>query len=332
MSVHAPVLTLTVATDKPYYYPRDNVTIYGNLTLDQVPVTDGVVGIQVKNPSGQTLTFRTETTGTPPATAPYVKIQSIIPCDSSGGQKDSFTRGSLAYFKITVTNYDIDPRKTLVTVSTYYSDNTPFCYSSFGCNLQPQTTTDVILSLPIPQEAILGNSAAYGNAYSGLPESGGWPYCTEASTTFLITDGGSLSLTTPKQESGASTTLQVNGNYNITFKLAPQAKTGNYMIYVTSRYWAEETFNTTTFAVKLLGDFTGPGYPPASPPDGVIDFNDMCYFVDSFIAQYYPPPGTVNPKCDLTGPGYPPASPPDGVIDFNDMCYFVDSFIAQYYS
>jgi hypothetical protein len=316
VSVHAsPALTLTVTTDKPEYYPNENVTIYGNLTVDETPVTDGLVAIQVKNPSGQTLMFRTEITGTPPSITPYVAVRSIIPCNSTGGPKDSFGRGTLAYFKLIVTNYDIDPRRALMTVSTYYSDNVPFCYSSFECELVEKTTTSIIFCLPIPQDATLGNSTAYGNAYSDLPENGGWPYCTEKSTTFLITsEGFSLSPTMSEQTNQLATTLQLEGNYNTTFKLSWETGAGDYAIYATSRYYGEEIFTNTTFSVKLQGDFDG---------DGDVDFTDL--FVTMIGTYYYNywNEGTYDPKADFDG---------DGDIDFTDLfIYMIGTYYYNYW-
>jgi hypothetical protein len=307
--VHAsPTLTLTVTTDKPYYHLKENVTIYGNLTLNETSVTDGLVAIQVKDPSDETLMFRTQTTGTPPSATPYVKVRSIIPCDSTGAPKDSFQRGSWAFFKITVTNYDIEDWRALMTVSTYYPDNAPFGGYSLEVTLLGQTTQPFWESIWIPSDAPLGNATSYGNAYSGLPELGGWPFCTEASATFLITDGGALSSTTAsKQSSQPSTTLQVNGNYNTTFKLSLSFSAGNYAIYVTSRYWAEEVFNTATFEVKLLGDING---------DGKVDYLDDRIFGRAYIA--YGQTGEYDPRCDFND---------DGKIDYLDDRIFGKAYV-----
>jgi len=79
-------------------------------------------------------------------------------------------------------------------------------------------------------------------------------------------------------------------------------------------------------------DFTGPGYPPPTAPDGKIDINDQMYFVDAFFSQFAipPPAGVIPAKCDLTGPLYPPLSAPDGTININDQMCFVDAFFTQY--
>jgi hypothetical protein len=254
-------LTLTVTTDKPTYYSKENVTIYGILTQNGALVPDGLVAIQVQDPKGQTLLIRTTTTGAAPPETPYVKVRSVIPCDSTGGPKDSFERGGLAWFTITVTNYCIESRPALLTVNIYDSSNTPIAYDSTGPQPigghepgEPPTTSVAILCVEIPEAAALGNATAYGNVYTDWPSSNGWPYCTEVSAPFQITNGGS-------SQSITTTTPQANGDYNLTFQLPAQSKAGNYAIYVSSRYYGEETFNSTTFQVCLLGDL-GSGPPP----------------------------------------------------------------------
>ena len=292
-----PQLTLTVTTDKTSYYPEENVTIYGNLTLDGSPVTDGLVAIQVKNPKDQTVTIRTKTTGTPPSGTPYVGIRSLVPCNSTGGPKDSFRRGALAYFKLIVTNYDIEPREMLITVNTYYPNNVSFSLASFKSTLEGLTTVTVMLCIPVPGDAILGNSTAYGNAYADWPSSNGWPYCSEASATFEITNGGFF------QSTGTITqqtiTGQVNGNYNLTFQLAPQAEAGNNTIYATSRYYGEEISISTTFQVKMLGDVNG---------DGKVNYKDLYLLLIAYGSSEEDP--NYNPEADFNR---------DGKVNYKDL-------------
>lgn len=249
-------LTLTVTTNQPAYYRKENATICANLTQNEIQVLDGIVAIEVKDPSTQTLIIRTATTETPPSATPYVRILSIIPCNSLGNPQESFERGTLAYFKSTIKNYDIEPREILITVNTFDRNSMPFSLAGLRTTIEGQTTSSVILPIPIPEDAPLGNSTAYGNAYTDWPSLNGWPYCIEVSTTFTIVSAGSLSFTTiPEQQNLFSANLQINGNYNITFQIGPKAPAGNYTIYATSRYLGEETYNSTKFRVRLLADF-----------------------------------------------------------------------------
>jgi len=316
----SPTPALTVTTDKPAYYPKENVTTYGNLTQDGAPVPDGLVAIEVKDPKDQTLVIRTTTTGDAPPETPYVKVRSVIPCDSTGGPKDSFKRGLQAWFNLTITNYDIQPRNVCLTVNIYDSSGTPRGYDSILVpNMAGPSTSYAILCVLIPEEAALGNATVYGNVYTRWPSLGGWPYCTEESSTFLITNGGSSSFTTTtalKQKTEFSTTMQFNGNYNNTFKLPPRAAAGNYIIYVTTRYLGEEASSNTTFKVILIADFDG---------DGDVDGWDGIYFVDAYVDYWTPPVGEVTDpdywRCDLDG---------DGDVDGWDGIAFVDAFVEYW--
>lgn len=292
-------LNLTVTTDKPVYDPRENVTIYGNLTQDGILVTDGLVGLEVKTPKGQTLITRILKTGTENPPTPYIRLWSVIPCNSTGGPKESFTRGALAYFKLTITNYDIfEPRQTLATVNTYYTDNTPFCLASFKANLTEGTTTIVVLSIPIPQDAPLGNSTVYGNAYTNWPSLGGTPHCEEVSANFLITSSGSYQSTTVANQNQPEAALQVNGNYNTTF-LLPFDISGNYTTYVSSDYQGEKIIGSITFKVNLPGDVND---------DGIVFWQDLLAMLLAYGSKEGDP--NWDPRCDFNH---------DGIVFWQDL-------------
>lgn len=297
-------LSLTVTTDKQAYYPEETVQIYANLTSDGTPVTDGLVGLQVQTPTDTLLIIRTMTTGTVPPTTPYVEVRSVIPCNSSGDPKESFKKGTLAYFKITVTNYDIQPREALMTISTYDPNNTSFCSESIQTMLKEQWTSTFIISVPIPEDATTGNATAYANAYTDWPKLAGTPYCPEKSSTFQIINGELSQATTATTKNKATTTLEVKGSYNTSFRLAPRARAGNYTIYVSSRYFGEETFNNTTFRVRQLGDIND---------DGKVDYQDLFLFRQAYIYEY-------NPDADLNH---------DGEIDYQDAFIFRQIYVES---
>jgi hypothetical protein len=65
----------------------------------------------------------------------------------------------------------------------------------------------------------------------------------------------------------------------------------------------------------MIGDLTGPEYPPGSgqkPPDGACDMRDV-----AMVAKYFGetvPPAVAN--CDLTGSAF---GVPDGEINMRDI-------------
>lgn len=88
-----PGLDITVKTNKQKYYASEIVQVYGNLTLDEAQVTDGLVGLQVQNPQDNLMVIRTLSTGNPPPETPYILLEYVAPCDQIGDPKFSFRRG-----------------------------------------------------------------------------------------------------------------------------------------------------------------------------------------------------------------------------------------------
>lgn len=299
-----PALNIIVETDKQQYYAKDIVQVYGNLTLDGVPVTDGLVGLQIQTSKDKLLTIRTLSTGNPPPETPYVLIEYVFPCDSSGNPKFSFQKGELAYFKLSIVNQDIEPHDVLMPFVTYYNDSTPF--GSAAAQVRPLNpglpASTFLTSIPIPSDAIVGTATVYANAYTDWPKLAGTPYCSEVNATFQITDSTFEAGQTTQNQ---LTILQSNEtvNFNTTLRLAKTAPPGNYTVYVTSRYLGESTFGNTTFQVLILGDIN---------LDGVINYKDASLFRQAYLNGY-------NPLADLDF---------NGVIDYRDASIFRQNYIG----
>ena len=301
-----------MATDKQTYYRnlRENVTIYGNLTYNETPVTDGLIGLEVRDPLNRPLTARVRNTGTTPPTTPYVWIISIVPCDVDGNPKESFPRGTAAYFQIKVINYDQHDRPVRVTLNVYDQNNIPLGRTEdVFKEMAPQEIMTFTAPFPIPDDATIGIATLYANVFTDWPSSYGWPYDEESSADFLITEGCCpLATSLPKTQLQALTS-NVTGSCNVTFQLPRKTPTGNYTIYATSRYMGQEAFSNATFTVLLEGDFDG---------DGDIDISDIRYFCRAFIK--YSETGECDPRCDFDD---------DGDIDINDIRYFSKAYRNQ---
>ncbi len=321
--IHAsPTTSIIVTTDKQTYESGEAVTAYGNLTKDGIPVTDGLVGIEVRDQKDNLVTIRTVTTGTEPSITPYVEVLSVIPCNETGGLQESFKKGNInIYFKVTGVNHDIEWRTALITVRAHTPDNIPYSGWSVADfplaprpspHDPPQPFAVGPISMPIDMSVPTGNWTVYANAYTDWPreqiEPGihGTPYCMEVSASFLITNG-------EPPPPPAPPTNQTNGNYNLTFQLSRTANEGTYAIYTTSRYYGVETFNSTTFEVipwYMKADFDA---------DGDIDEDDLWHFCGAFI-EYWKT-GVKDPLCDFDA---------DGDIDEDDLWTFCEAFIEYY--
>lgn len=296
-----PNLILKCTTDKPFYSRRELVHVYGNLTLGNLPVTNGLVSILVKNPNGNYILIRTVNTGTNPQN-PLVEVRSVYLCDLNGNPKPEVTKGSLAYFKTTLSNYDVVTHNVLATIDLYDKNNTVLCLVSSNLPIPARSTTSFIISAGIPSWASSGTATVFASVLTDWPENGGTPYCPEMSASFTIADRPEGSkLCTPNGN---------QGNYNLTFRLPPRCPVGTYVVYSTSRYNGITALNSVTFLVKQPGDFDG---------DGDVDYKDIFIFIDTYIAYWAQNPW--NNEADLDY---------DGDVDYLDVFAFVDAYIRYW--
>ena len=283
-----PALGITVGTDKQKYYIKETVQVYGNLTLDGELVTNGLVGLQIQNSKDKLILIRTLSTGNPPPETPYVLLEYVVPCDSEGNPQSSFKRGNyqFAHFKISVANLDTaEPREVLLTIITYYGDNTPFGFASIQTTISAGSNPSFIVSIPLSEDSVLGSAMVYANAYTDWPQLGGTPYCSEVNAAFQIIDDALGAAQTSQSLPLRIQQANETANYNTTFKLPRMTPYGNCTAYVTSRYFGESTFNSTTFKVYILGDLGG-GLPPQFFLfDGIVDGKDKALFLLCYKGQ-----------------------------------------------
>jgi hypothetical protein len=121
-----------------------------------------------------------------PVEALFINVTRILPCDQNGQPINTFTEGTIAYLKITVSSNSINPEALLLTVNTYdFAANTIGVISFEGPTAPGETT--FLLGSPIPIGVRIGTATVYVNALTNWPQSGGVPYSPERSTTFQIT-------------------------------------------------------------------------------------------------------------------------------------------------
>ncbi|MEM2105375.1 MAG: dockerin type I domain-containing protein [Candidatus Bathyarchaeia archaeon] len=289
-------LEITIETNRNAYYRGEIVQVYGNLTLDGEPVTDGLVAVEVNDARGSPLIIRTLNTGTQPQMAWYVYIGTIFTSDQQGNPRSDFYRGELLYVNITVVNNDVEPRHTLVTATALDKDLVPMGTASVEATIPGRTYTRYIVSIPVPTDAAIGTATIYVNAYTEWPMLQGVPYCPERNTTCnIVSTSGSASATTTTTQ----TIQQASQGYNLTFKIPRQIPVGIFTAYVSSIYQGLTAFNSKTFQVKMLGDVNG---------DGRVDYWDLYYLGKSYGKQQDDP--QYNPEADFNR---------DGKINFLDL-------------
>jgi outer membrane protein assembly factor BamB len=122
--------------------------------------------------------------GTIKITSP-VWIKEAIPCNQTGGTKDTFLRGALAFFKVALNSTALIPQNTLITINLYDNSSITIGVASIQTPIMPGIST-IIFGLPIPMWTEIGTATVYANCYTDWPSQGGFPHCPEVSATLEI--------------------------------------------------------------------------------------------------------------------------------------------------
>jgi len=302
---YASVLEIPITTSSDTYDLGEEIVVIGNLTLDGEPVSDGLVTVQVNDPTNQTILIRTLSTGTDPPKPWIIEILDFFACDQLGNPKYSFKRGGNAGFKVTVRNNALSTYSVKITIYVQYSNSIPFTFFViFEGTIDAQQTISIVTwPVSIPSDAPLGETSAYANALTDYPISNGYAYSPEKKANFQITATSSTTNSTFYKNSETYTTS--TGVFNVTFGTSPHGGVlGNYTAYASSKYSYWLIKNETTFKTILIGDITG----SYEIPDGKVDIKDLSTVSKAFGS--YPGHPKWDPRCDLNG---------DNIVDIKDL-------------
>ena len=295
--VYSSTLRISVATNKPTYNLGENILISGNLTLDETPVPDGLVIVEVDDPRNDAIVIRTRPTG-PSVTGPW--LINIVEIDV---EPDIVRRGDTATFEITLTVVGLSAQDVTVALYIQYSNNVSFTLilPAWEGTLYPGLPWTTTISRQIDEYAPLGTATVYASAftYQKLPKNGAFAYCPEYVTTFTITGS------TAGSSSQTGNPTSENGTFGFTIAtLGMGGMLGDYAVHACSYYSHILILNHTSFKVELKGDITGLG----GVPDGKVDMKDIAVVAKAFGSE----PGEPgwNPIADLY---------PDGKIDMKDV-------------
>ena len=290
-------LEIAATTNKTLYNLGETIQISGTLTLNGSLVPEGLVAVQVNDPSNRIVVMRTLPTPLPPANLTF-EIVEVLPIDWQGNPKDAFTRGTSAYFKVTLRNGGTVSRDVTLTFNVYDVNMVTLGVQWIRPPPIPPGVEEITLSFPISNTASLGKAIVCVNAYRSLPQVGGTPYCPENSATFTIVSGYALGETT----SGSQIeTAGSNGSFSMTFKLPSYngAELGIYPIYLTSITGGRPDTLLLTFRVQLKADLN---------KDLIVDIYDVVTVAKAFGCR--PGDANWNSLADLND---------DDVVDIYDV-------------
>jgi hypothetical protein len=276
--------------------------ISGTLTLDGAPVSNGLVAVEVMDSNNNMLFLRTVNTGTDPDDL-TVQIQSVHASDAEGNAVDGFDGGDLAYFTVAVLNNDVTSQNILISVSVFDNFNCPVGFAAAE-SVVPCGLSTAILCVPVPSWINSGRAAVFAGAYSGLPSLQGVPLCPEVCGVFTINAEEGM-MTPPSTSTGS------HGTYSLGYVVPPKADTSVvYNVRVSSLYDGCLGLSDTFFGVYQPGDFND---------DNVMNFNDINWFVNSYIRYFVD--GVLDEEADFNN---------DGLMNFLDINSFVNSYIVYY--
>jgi hypothetical protein len=120
-----------------------------------------------------------------PRDALFINVTAIVPCNQNGQPISTFTEGTVAYLKITVSSNSMNSEPLLLTINTYdYGANTIGVISFNGPTAPGETT--FLLGSPVPINARTGQATVYVNALTNWPQFGGVAYGPEKVATYQI--------------------------------------------------------------------------------------------------------------------------------------------------
>lgn len=169
--------------------------------------------------------------------------------DLYGNPVGTTARGIDYYVWVHYKNTQPIPLYTVLAFTIYDSNDVPLygSYISYGV-VNPGGPYASSIRWRVPTGAALGAAKVYASAYSDFPQSGGYPYCPEKSSTFNVVASLGL-LQTDFQ------TMETPGYYNNVFRIPTVGtKIGTYHIYATSFHFTGQigliASNSTSFQVQ----------------------------------------------------------------------------------
>jgi len=266
-----PGLSLSLFTDKPNYYLRQNVNVQGNLAIDGSPVSDGLVGIQVNNPYNNPFAYRTVNTGTNPTYTPVINVTDVFLIDQNYNPKNNLEIQTPLQSELTATfnvtmkssgNYPFFSTLTICDSNGYILGANRFSGSS------ALGTISTTMLFPISRWVTPGYGIAYANVYSAEPKAGGIAYVPEKSFQFLIVRD-SIS---PSSSSRSINPPPV-GTYSSSLKLSPTPLLGAYTVYTTASYGGQQVTASAAFTAD----------PAAYPPQASFTYSPPTPYVSGTV-------------------------------------------------
>jgi len=185
-----PQLEITVHTDKPSYSPGESVEIYGKVTLDDAPVENAMVAMEMRDPLSSPIMTRTVETNGSGSYDVFFTLSSgsslgnytvHVSCSHNGEKASNSSSFDVKYVPLALTvktnNYSYKPDETVIVSGNLKYDNSPIQGMLVAVEVQdPEGTPIVIrvletneqgdyqLTLPLTYKSKTGEYKIYASA------------------------------------------------------------------------------------------------------------------------------------------------------------------------
>jgi hypothetical protein len=295
---------LTVMANKPEYSANDNVVINGTLKYDGTPVSNVLIGLEVRDREDLPFIFRTLPCGRITQTNWLVNITALYPCNSNGVPTYNFTKGQTVWLFCEIANYDLyDAHYVIICITLYDSLNSPILSKYLTSQTIPKNSSISILTSLIKIETTMpsGTYPLYASTFDGYPRNKGLPYCPEKMTSFTVVNPSNLPPSPPSQD----------GVYQTSYHISSQVRLGNFTVYVSAYYRGIKATATTTYKAVLKGDIN---------KDNAVNFKDSILLGAAFNSM--PGDPNWNQNADLNS---------DGIINYKDAIILGANFGSSGY-
>ncbi len=201
--------------------PQEAVTVCANVTYNNEPVANKLVGFEIRDGEGNIIATRTETTNDDGVACvtfripwqgsaaedlfgPWLITASVDVSEITVIDKCRFRFGYLvSIIEITVdpttvaklsstsvtldlANIAFSSKDVVITITMYDEASVPIATLAMPMSVPAVGTTSTPASMDIPSWAFVGVGTVYANVFDDTPANGGTAMCPEASTSFII--------------------------------------------------------------------------------------------------------------------------------------------------
>jgi len=268
----ASTMSLTVAANASSYYIRQPVALNGKMLLNGLPTTNTLASVEVDNPRGFPILFRTVPLGNPAPTPPQVwslNVTAIGVTNSLFNVTNSIEINSVMNLYATLHNNLANQYEAIVTGTVFDGNLIPISALSSQVTMGAYQNVSVSWLVSVPEWAYSGEALAVINVFSDYPSNGGTPLVPETPYVFYLTRNPLIP--TPNSVLPAANT-SATGQYGINFRMPPDIYTvpGNYSVYATA------VSPSTHFASEASTSFNLNQAP--SPPQAAFSYSPLLIY------------------------------------------------------